>query len=65
MRTTITIDDELWQLAKDDTGISEGSELVRRALRDLVAQQAMRRLIALGGKMPGFSVPGHGPDDHD
>jgi Arc/MetJ family transcription regulator len=54
MRTTVTIDDELWQRAKESTGIKENSELIRKALRDLVAREAGRRLAALGGTMPDF-----------
>lgn len=63
MRTTITVEDELWERAREETGIQESSELVRKALRDLVAQQAMRRLIALGGTMPDLRVPGRNPED--
>lgn len=56
MRTTVTVDDELWQRAKDYTGISETSELIRRALREMVALEAQRRLAALGGTMPDFQA---------
>lgn len=56
MRTTVTIDDELWQRAKESTGITENSELIRTALREMVAREAGRRLMALGGTMPGFEA---------
>jgi Arc/MetJ family transcription regulator len=63
VRTTITIDDELLQDAKEYSGIGETSELVRKALRDLVAREAGRRLAALGGTMPGFqAAPRRRPD---
>jgi Arc/MetJ family transcription regulator len=65
MRTTVTIDDELWQDAKEYSGISENSDLIRKALRDLVAREAGRRLAALGGTMPDLVVPGRArrPED--
>ena len=56
MRTTVTIDDDLWQTAKAYTGIRENSELVRRALQTMVAREAGRRLAALGGTMPDFAA---------
>lgn len=65
MRTTITVDDDLWSTAKEYLGANESSEVVRRALKSAVATEATRRLIALGGTMPNFSVPGHNPEDWD
>lgn len=56
MRTTVTIDDELWTRAKETSGINENSELIRRALREMVAWDAQRRLAAMGGTMPGFKA---------
>jgi Arc/MetJ family transcription regulator len=64
MRTTVTIDDDLWNRAKESTGIKENSELIRKALRDMVAWEAQRRLAALGGTMPGFKAAPRGrPED--
>ncbi len=64
MRTTVTIDDDLWNSAKESTGIKENSELIRKALRDMVAWEAQRRLAALGGTMPGFKAAPRGrPED--
>ncbi len=60
MRTTITVDDALWRSAKDYSGITENSELIRKALRDLVSREAGRRLVALGGTMPDLVIPGRG-----
>jgi Arc/MetJ family transcription regulator len=64
MRTTVTIDDDLWNRAKESTGIKENSELIRKALREMVAWEAQRRLAALGGTMPGFKAAPRGrPED--
>lgn len=52
MRTTITIDDEVLADAKELSGITETSRLVREALRLLVAREAGRRLAAMGGSQP-------------
>lgn len=52
MRTTIALDDDLVAKAQEYTGIREKSALVREALRSLVAREAARRLIALGGSDP-------------
>jgi Arc/MetJ family transcription regulator len=57
MRTTIAIDDELLEAAQQYTGIKEKSALVREALRQLVAREAGRRLIRLGGTMPDLEAP--------
>ena len=64
MRTTITVDDELWVSAKEAAGMENSSEVVRIALRGLVAREAGRRLVALGGTMPGFkAAPRRRPDN--
>jgi Arc/MetJ family transcription regulator len=52
MRTTVTIDDELWETARKYTGITESSALLREALKSLIAREAGRRLAALGGSQP-------------
>lgn len=53
MRTTITIDDELYQRALEvaDPG-TDKAELIREAVKVFVRVQAAKRLAALGGKMP-------------
>lgn len=53
MRTTITIDDELYQRALDvaDPGMNK-SDLFREAMKVFVQVQAGKRLAALGGKAP-------------
>jgi Arc/MetJ family transcription regulator len=54
MRTTINIDDELLAKAREFTGIQEKTALVREALKSLIAFEAGKRLIALGGTMKGL-----------
>ena len=53
MRTTVTLDDALLAKASAYTGITERSALLREALQSLVAREAARRMIALGGSDPG------------
>ena len=52
MRTTIALDDELVATAQAYTGLTEKSALVREALKALIAREAARRLIAMGGSDP-------------
>ncbi|OYU14483.1 MAG: DUF2191 domain-containing protein [Alphaproteobacteria bacterium PA4] len=54
MRTTVTLDDEMMAKAAEYTGIKERSALLREAVQALVAREAARRLIALGGSQPDF-----------
>jgi Arc/MetJ family transcription regulator len=53
MRTTVTIDDELYQRALDvaDPEMDKG-DLFREAMKVFVRVQAGKRLAALGGKTP-------------
>lgn len=53
MRTTITIDDELFRKAIElaDPGMDK-AEIVREAMRVFVRIQSGRRLAALGGAVP-------------
>lgn len=55
MRTTVTIDDELYQRALDvaDPGMDK-ADLFREAMKVFVRVQAGKRLAALGGKAPGM-----------
>jgi Arc/MetJ family transcription regulator len=57
MRTTVTIDDELLEDARELSGISEASVLVREGLKALVEREAARRLALLGGAMPDAKAP--------
>jgi Arc/MetJ family transcription regulator len=53
LRTTVTIDDELYQRALEvaDPGMDK-AELFREAMNVFVRVQAGKRLSALGGKAP-------------
>ena len=53
MRTTVTIDDELYRraLAIADPGTGK-ADLFREAMELFVRVQAGKRLAALGGRMP-------------
>jgi Arc/MetJ family transcription regulator len=53
MRTTVTIDDALWERAESFFGPEEKSALIRRALQEMIQREAGRRLAALGGSDPG------------
>lgn len=57
MRTTLTIDDEIFAKAQELTGIAEGGALINEALRSLVQREAARRLSVLGGTEPKLQVP--------
>ena len=53
MRTTVTLDDALYQRALEmaDPGMDKG-DLFREAIHVFVRVQAAKRLAALGGKQP-------------
>ena len=53
MRTTVTIDDALYEKALEvaDTNMDK-SEIFREAFKTFVRVQAAKRLAALGGTMP-------------
>jgi len=52
MRTTVTVDDDLFADAVEITGIKERSALFRHALEALVASEAARQLARMGGSDP-------------
>jgi Arc/MetJ family transcription regulator len=63
VRTTVTIDDELFQRALEvaDPG-TDKADLFREAMKVFVRVQAGKRLAALGGKTPRMkSVPRRRP----
>ncbi len=53
MRTTVTIEDTLYEQALEvaDTGMDK-AELFREAIRTFIRVQSGRRLAALGGQAP-------------
>jgi Arc/MetJ family transcription regulator len=52
MRMTVTLDDELMKQAREATGLTERSALLREALKALIARESGRRLAKLGGTEP-------------
>jgi len=63
MRTTVTIDDELFQRALEvaDPG-TDKADLFREAMKVFVRVQAAKRLAALGGHVPQMkSIPRRRP----
>ncbi len=54
MRTTLNLDDDLINRARELTGIMEKTALVNAALKEMIAKETARRLAALGGTMPGL-----------
>ena len=57
MRTTVTIDDELWATAVEYSGITERSALLREAFKVLIEQEKKRRRRLLFGLRPGEPEP--------
>jgi len=58
MRTTLIIDEDLFERASKLTGIRQKTALVRAGLEALIAREAARRLAALGGAEPALrNVP--------
>lgn len=52
MRATVSLDDDLLKTAFEYTGLTERAELLREALKALIAREAGRRLLALAGTAP-------------
>jgi len=52
MRATVALDDDLLKKAHEYTGVTERAELIREALKSLIAREAGRRLLALAGTAP-------------
>ena len=52
MRTTLIVNDELVERARELTGIEEKTALVHAGLEALIAREAALRLAAMGGSQP-------------
>ena len=52
VRAFVTLDDDLLRTAHEYTGIAERAELLREALKSIIAREAGRRLLALAGTAP-------------
>jgi hypothetical protein len=62
MRTTLIIDQNLLDRARQLTGIRQKTALVRAGLEALIAREAARRLAALAGTEPSLrAVPRRRP----
>ncbi|MCK9469221.1 MAG: type II toxin-antitoxin system VapB family antitoxin [Porticoccaceae bacterium] len=64
MRTTVTIDDALYEKALEmaDPGMDK-ADIFREAIKTFVRVQAAKRLAALGGTMPDMQdIPRHRED---
>jgi len=57
MRTTLNVDDELIEQARNLTGIGEKTALVKAGLEALIARESAKRLAALGGSEPKATAP--------
>ena len=49
MRTTVTIDDNLFEKAAHLTGATEKGAVIREGLKALIERESARRLALLGG----------------
>ena len=49
MRTTLNIDDQLYEEAVRLTGVKEKTALLRESLKALIQRESARRLAQLGG----------------
>jgi Arc/MetJ family transcription regulator len=57
MRTTVNMDDQLLSDAREVTGLTETSAIIREALKALVEREAARTLARLGGTEPDIVAP--------
>ena len=54
MRTTLNINDDVFQEASRLTGIKEKTALIMLGLKSLIAKEAAKRLARLGGSEKSF-----------
>jgi len=52
MRATVSLDDSLLKTAQEYSGLTERAELLREALKALIARESGRRLLTLAGTAP-------------
>ncbi|MCB8880034.1 type II toxin-antitoxin system VapB family antitoxin [Acidisoma cellulosilytica] len=57
MRSTVSIDDLLYEKASKVSGIEEQSAVINEALKALIERESARRLVQLGGTEPGLLPP--------
>ena len=56
MRTTVALDDDLMEQAREMTGVKDTAPLLRVALTALIERESARRLARLGGSEPELEV---------
>jgi Arc/MetJ family transcription regulator len=54
VRVTLALDDDLFRIAQEFTGVTEKTALIREALKALIERESARRLASLRGTMPGL-----------
>ena len=60
MRTTLNIDDQLYEEAVRLTGVKEKTALLRESLKALIQRESAKRLSRLGGTEPQLDdIPRH------
>jgi Arc/MetJ family transcription regulator len=60
MRTTLNIDDQLYEEAVRLTGVKEKTALLRESLKALIQRESAKRLSQLGGTEPQLDdIPRH------
>ena len=57
MRTTVNLDEELLEEARELTGLTERSALLAAGLVALIERESARRLAKLGGTEPQLKIP--------
>jgi hypothetical protein len=57
MNTTVIVNGELLERAREFSGSQENSELVEEALTAFIRRESARRLAELGGTMPDAEAP--------
>ncbi len=65
MRTTITVEGDLFEKASLAASEKNASSLVTKALELLIATESKKRLLRLSGKAPGFTIPSRDSRSHD
>lgn len=58
MRTTVTIDDALFESASIAASETNVSNLITKALEAFVSAESKKRLLMLSGGSPEFTIPG-------
>lgn len=52
MRTTVSLDDNVVKEARELSGITENTALIREALQALIQRESARQLMQLSGSAP-------------